>query len=249
MKGWLLTYLLFPMALFLMLMTTPGCNKPGCLGKAGTRSTVTRTLASFNQVKLEDNIDLVLIQGNSYAIELEGPVNILPSIETVIVGDMLSIRNTAECRWARDPDEKIVVRLTFPTLARLIYEASGNVTNLDTLRLDALDIQSNTGAGNVDLTVETRYTGVFINEENAGVTMHGYASQCNTYVTARGQLHIQDLAVSKLTIEYGGLADCRVHAIDELSAIIYYKGNVLYSGSPAVTQETYYSSGRLIHVP
>lgn len=223
-----------------------GCKKPGCLGSAGPRASQERVVADFTEVTLQDNIDLLLIQGDTEKIEISAAENILPNIQTVIINGVLTISNSADCRWMRSPDEKIEVRLHFKDLSLITYEGSGNITNMDTLRLTSLRINSETGAGNIELTVDNQSTGAIILKENAGMTLHGRTGYCETYCNARGLLNLEDLAVEKMYMIYSGLADTHVQVSEELDATIRYKGNVYYRGDPAITRSDYFSSGRLI---
>ena len=235
--------------ILIVLITNTGCEKPGCLGKAGSRSSQTIPLSAFKQVRLTGNIDLVLKQGTTNSLTLEGPGNILPDISHTITDGKLLLENMATCRWARDPDEKITATLTFTDIDKLEYEGSGNVSNTDTLRLNALLVESFEGAGDVELTVANQYTGVFLHIENPGVKMHGSSVQCNTYTSARGLTDMRDFMVQNMVIEYGGLADTYINVTSTLSAIIYYKGNVYYKGNPSITRSERYSTGQLIARP
>ncbi|RYY60733.1 MAG: hypothetical protein EOO05_08855 [Chitinophagaceae bacterium] len=204
---------------FIILLGT-SCSKPGCLGKAGVVQTQTRQLGSFSQVRLEGNINLVLVQGASNSAEITGPVNLTDQVSTRITEGKLVITN-----------------------------GSGRVTNTDTLTLDAFLLESYEGAGDVELTVDNRYTGVFVHLENASVVMHGKTEQCNTYTNSRGLTNLSDLTVKNMTIEYGGLADTYINVTGQLDAILYYKGNVYYKGTPLVTRDISYSTGQLIRRP
>ncbi|MEO5564078.1 MAG: head GIN domain-containing protein [Chitinophagaceae bacterium] len=240
------TCLIFSCIIAILLSS---CKKPGCIGSAGPVIKITRPLATFNQLVLDNNINLVLTQGNEEKIEIEAPKNIEPNIKTTISGTTLTIMNDADCRWARDPGEKINVRLYFKDLREIDYKGSGDITNTDTLKLEHLSIGSSIGAGNINLTVDNVYTGSYILLENAGITWHGKSEVCFTYTNARGQSDMRDFVVKKMVIEYGGLADTYVNVTDELDAILYYKGNINYKGNPTITRNTQYSSGRLIKIP
>jgi hypothetical protein len=234
---------------FILLLLFTGCKKPGCLGNPGRVITSTRPLSPFTELLLEDNINLVLVQGNEEKMEIEAPENMVPNIISTISGGKLTLQNETDCRWARNPDEKINVRLYFKTLGKIDYEGSGDITNTDTLRLDALQIETTFGAGSINLTVDNGYTGAYIFRESADITLHGKTDVCFTYTNARGQTDMADFVVKKMVIEYGGLGDTHVNVTDELNAIIFFKGNIYYKGSPVITRSTYYSTGTLIRTP
>jgi Putative auto-transporter adhesin, head GIN domain len=234
------------LSLFALLSLWGGCRKPGCLGAAGHVITSERPLGTFGKLILGDNVNVILTQGAEEKMRIEAPENLVADITSSITDGILTIGNAADCRWARDPAEKINVQLFFKDLSQINYNGSGNITNTDTLRLDGLQIETSVGAGNIELTVDNKYLGAYIFEESAGIKLHGRALSCYTYTNARGQADMSDFTVNNMVIEYGGLADTHVHVTDTLDAIIYYKGNIRYKGDPFVKKALYYSTGKLV---
>ncbi|HEX2848238.1 MAG TPA: head GIN domain-containing protein [Chitinophagaceae bacterium] len=226
-----------------------GCQKPGCIGHAGATISQERPLSAFTVLTLEDNINFELVQGDTEKIEIDGPENVLPNIQTEISGQTLTISNKTDCRWLRDASEKITVHIFFKDLKEINYNGSGDVTNLDTLKLNSLNLSSEKGAGNVNLTVQAEYLNVSNLKENAGFILKGSARYCGIYSNARGQLNITDFVINNLTIIYSGLADTYIQVINSLDATIRYKGNIYYKGNPVITRSDYFSSGRLIKIP
>lgn len=226
-----------------------GCQKPGCIGNAGPIISQERPLMAFTRLTLEDNINYELVQNDTEKIKIDGPQNIIPNIQTEISEQTLIISNKTDCRWLRDASEKITVRVFFKNLTQINYEGSGDVTNLDTLKLNSLEISSEKGAGNVNLTLKTENLNVSNLKENAGFILRGLAKYCGIYSNARGQLSINDLSINNLTLIYSGLSDIYIQVTDALDATIRYKGNVYFKGNPAITRSDYFSSGRLIKIP
>ena len=240
-------------AVFIIGITIPlfysGCQKPGCVGHAGAVISQERLLSAFSMLTLEDNINFELIQSDTEKIEIDGPENILPNIQTEINGQTLTISNKTDCRWLRDAGEKIIVHIFFRDLTQINYNGSGDVTNLDTLKLNSLKVSSEEGAGNVNLILQAGYLNISNLKENAGFILKGTATYCGIYSNARGQLDLSELAINNLTIIYSGLADTHVQVMNSLDATIRYKGNIYYKGDPVVTRSDYFSSGRLIKIP
>ena len=225
------------------------CKKPGCLGSAGQSTTVTRNLNAFNEIVLDSKINVVLTQSTMNKIEITAPKNIEPNITTVISGNTLTIQNEGDCGWMRNPDEIVNVHIYFQDLRNIDYKGSGNITNTDTLRLEHFNISSFTGAGNIELTMDNIFTGAYIMLESAGIKLHGKTESCFTYTNARGQADMRDFVAKRMVIEYGGLTDTYVNVTDDLNAILYYKGNIYYKGSPVISKNISYGTGKLIQAP
>lgn len=226
-----------------------GCKKPGCIGNAGPVTTQERPLQSFSKIELSDNIDLVLIQDNTEKLEITGPLNILPNIQAIVTDGLLTISNQTDCRWLRNPEEKIKVRLHFKDIFHFEYKGSGNVTNEDTLRVSSLWINSEIGAGIIDLKVNIGDLGVILLKENATMIVRGYTEHCSTFTNPRGILDLSSLQAQKMYMIYSGLADTHIQVSEELDATIRYKGNVYLKGNPNIIRQDYFSSGRLIKIP
>jgi hypothetical protein len=225
------------------------CNKPGCVGKAGAVTTQIRDLASFHQLTIADNVNVTLIQGETEKVEITGADNILSNITTDISANVLSIANNTGCRWMRDASEKINVRLYFKNLDRIDYHGSGLINNMDTLRLPSLHIESVNGAGEVNLILDNNYTGVYVRLENASIILHGRSETCFTYTNNRGITDLRDFVVKKMTIDYSGVKDTYVNVTDEITAVIFHTGNIIYKGNPFIARAEYRSSGKLVKIP
>src|SRR3954447_1020153 len=89
------------------------CKKPGCFAGGGSVTTVSHSLGAFSEIVLNDNINLVLTQGSTEELKVTAPENIQPNIIANIENGVLTISNTTECEWLRNPDEKITAELSF----------------------------------------------------------------------------------------------------------------------------------------
>lgn len=236
------------MVLFLSLAGWSACQKPECFDSAGAVSSVERKAVSFHQIDLFDNIDLVLTQDTTEKIRVKAGANLQPNIATEISDGTLVIRNNTTCKWLRSPHEKITVHVSFKTLDRINFDGSGNVRATDTLHLHHLRISSNTGAGNVELTVNTQLLMAYIHHENADYIIRGIADQCHTYTNARGTIDFSDLKVRHYNIGYSAPKNTVIQATERIDAEIYFKGNVYYKGDPEV-KTIYHDAGRLIKAP
>jgi hypothetical protein len=234
--------------LLFVLSGLTACHKPGCLESAGAQTSVERRAAPFRQIDLYDNIDLVLTQSSVEKIRVEAGADLQPNIVTGVANGVLTIQNTTSCTWLRSPSEKVRVYVSFKTLDLLNYNGSGHVSSTDTLKVPELEVSSETGAGNVELTVQTQLLRAFIDHENADFIIRGVADECHAYTNSRGTLDLSELQVRRYNIRYGALKDTYIRVSERLEVEIYFKGNVYYKGDPQITT-IYHDTGRLIKVP
>jgi hypothetical protein len=232
--------------IFLLLFAA--CKKEACLSEAGIVTAVSRTITDFHEIDLYDNINVVLTQDTIEHIIIEAPQHIEPNITTTINNGVLTLRNEASCTWLRSASEKITVYVHLKKLDKILYAGSGNVTSTNTLVADNITFYSEEGAGNIDVHVNAVQTFSYIMDENADVTLHGTSERCWSYTNARGSIDFSDFVVKQMVIEYGGVRDATIHVTEDLNSIIYFKGNLFYKGTPAVTKDEVHSTGRLIRV-
>lgn len=235
-------------AVLFLLAVLPACQKPGCFEDAGPTTVVERKGASFHQIDLHDDIDLVLTQDSVEKIRVEAGSSVQPNIATEVSEGVLTIQNNTSCTWLRSPSEKATVYVSFKTLDKINYYGSGDVSSTDTLKLNRLDLISEAGAGNIELTVDAGSIYAYIFNENADIILHGRADQCHTYSNARATIDFSDLVVRYYNMGYGAVKDTYIQVTEKLDLEIYYKGNVYYKGNPQINAR-YHSTGRLIKTP
>lgn len=225
------------------------CRKNGCLEEAGAFVTTARNAATIREIRLFDNVHLVLKQDTVEKISLAAGTNLHPFIETSFEKDVLTIRNNIQCGWLRDPAEAITVYVSVKNLEKLRYEGSGNVRTENTITAGNFTFYTELGAGDIDLALNARQTFSYIMDESTDLTLRGRSDAMWTYTNSRGSIDFSDFEVKKMVIEYGGVRDATIRVTEELNAIIYFKGNLFYKGNPLVTQNTQHSSGNLIRIP
>lgn len=238
-------YKLFILSMFVFA----ACKKEHCMGEAGATVSATRAISGFHQLDVYDNIDVILTQDTIEKIEIVAPQYLEPNISTTVENGILTLKNETTCTWLRNASEKITAYVHLKNLDKIIYAGSGDMRSANTLVAGNITIYSEQGAGDIDLWLNAVQTFSYIMDENADFTFHGTSQVCYSYTNARGSIDFSDFAVQKMIIEYGGVRDARINVTEDLNAIIYYKGNLFYKGTPVITRNEVHSSGRLLHLP
>lgn len=231
----------------ILILLSVGCKRETCFGETGAVATVTRAVTAFHKMELYDNINVVLTQDTVERLTIEAPEHLIPNIATQIKDGILRVKNEASCAWLRKASEKATLYVHLKKLDTILYAGSGTITSSNTVNADNLTLYSETGAGNINLSVNAVQTFCYIMDENADITLHGTSDVCYSYTASRGTIDFSDFAVKKMVIEYGSVRDAFIYVTDELNSIIYFKGNLFYKGAPQITKDEVHSSGRLIH--
>jgi hypothetical protein len=71
----------------LLLILQTSCNKesaPDCFKAAGQEVTIRRSTGVFEKLELEDYINIELVYSSDFALDLIGPINVLPKFITEV---------------------------------------------------------------------------------------------------------------------------------------------------------------------
>lgn len=234
---------------FFLLVIFTRCQKLSCFDNAGSQVSVRRSVASFHEIELQDNIHLVLTQDTIETVRVEAGKNLEPNIITIVENGRLLIRNTVGCSWAGNPNERITVYASVKKLDYLHYASSGNITSSNTLQADKIMFYSKLGAGTIDINLVAKETTVNIQYEIADCRFRGKSDVGIVYVNARGGIDFRDFEVKDMNLGYVGVRDAVINVTTRLEAFIFHSGNVYYKGRPSISNVTYYGKGRLYPHP
>ena len=217
-----------------------------CFTKTGPQITVERELETFHSIELYNNVNLVLSQGNSFQIKVEGGENILSAIKTDVTDSTLIIRNTMKCNWIRSYNREITVYATVPSLREIRYEGSGDVENAEKMVLDSLYVNIRGGAGSFKLNLDVEKLNLSLHYGTADIHVKGESRITTIVAGSYGPFYCNDLKSNIVYISNGGSNDCYIHAVHILEAKIFSVGNIYYTGNPYQVDSLIAGSGKVI---
>jgi hypothetical protein len=204
MKQWLL--------LGVVASCSVACNSAsGGVKGSGTARTETRAVSGFTAIEAGGALDLKLSIGPAPRLEITGDDNIVPLIETKVVGDKLVIRSTRSYSINR----ALRVTVVAPRLTALDLSGSGDA-ELRGLKEDALA-----------LTVSGAAT----------VRAYGAVQQLTLDVHGSGDVALDQMPVERASIRVTGAAEATLTVHQSLDVHITGSGTVKYHGDPTVTKE------------
>lgn len=241
--------------LLLILLTMSGLLLDSCkkdhyfdfLKSTGKIITVQRPITGdFTAVKLENNIDLVLTQGPSYSITIEGGENLLPGIDSEIKDSILTFRNNNTFNWVRSYDKKITARVTAPHFLRILYESTGTLTNTDTIHEDSIFVQSYGGSGYIILCIKANTSHLALTRGSADLNISGISGSNFIFAGSYGPFRCQELHTLNTYMNNSGTNDCYINVANHLEYEIKGLGNIYYAGHPPQISGTITGAGKLI---
>ncbi|MDZ7738154.1 MAG: head GIN domain-containing protein [Bacteroidales bacterium] len=199
-------------------------------GNSYAQSSETRDVNDFTGVSFGVAGELILEQGNSFSVVLEGDKDDLEEVETLVRGDMLIIRQDSWLNWG---NKKVTVYITMPVIDDLSVSGSGNLI-AEKIKADDLEI-SVSGSGDIDLgelvanSVDCSISGSGTIEIGEGTAGDGELS-----ISGSGKYRGDEFALKYLDVSISGSGSCYTMVEEKLEAHISGSGNVYYSGSPNV---------------
>lgn len=201
---------------------------------------------SFSEIRLESNINLVLTQGPTYKITLEGGENLLPGIDSEINDSVLTFRNNNKVNWVRSYDRKITAYVTAPHFLKINYQGTGDITNNDTIHEDSLSVTAFGGSGYINLCIKTRLSHLSINAGSADMNISGISDNNFIYASSYGPFHCLNLLTQNTFMNNKGTNDCYINVKQRLEYEINSLGSIYYKGKPAVITGVINGEGKLI---
>jgi Putative auto-transporter adhesin, head GIN domain len=200
---------------------------------SGNVVTEDRQVGDFSRIDLSGIGDLEIELGDQPALRIEAEDNIMPLIETEVVGDTLRIglRNDTTV----SPREPIRYFLTVVSLEALDASGLGSITTPG-LQAERFTI-SISGGGDIELasleadTVEVDISGLGSLKINGGET-----GNLEVSISGGGGLGTENMQAQEADINISGLGSATVRVSDHLRADISGGGSIKYYGDPTIDE-------------
>lgn len=182
---------------------------------SGEGSSVTQSLNidNFSSIGVAMNAEVILTQGNSQKVTIQGQQNIIDLIKKEVKGSTWNI-GFPNGTNARNYD-KLIINITMPTFKNLAIAGSG-------------EIETNGNFNNLgDVGIEIAGSG--------DVKVSGSAEDVNIEIAGSGDVNIADLSSSDCNVEIAGSGDCKVNVSGRLDVSIAGSGSVAYKGNPRLS--------------
>ncbi len=187
-----------------LLTSIVGCGENG----SGAITTESRSVSGFSEVEVRGVIHLELTLGGAQTLSLTGDDNLLPLIETEVVGDKLIIKSTRNI----SPSAPLVAKVEAPDVT--LVEGSGAAD----LRISHVD--------NRELAVELSGVGK--------LHVEGKTEKLRLRVSGAGSANAQQLAAADIVVDVSGAGTVDVGAPKKLAVEISGAGTVRYEGDPTI---------------
>ena len=208
-----------------------GPADPGS-GKVITES---RTVKGFDGVEVSYPAKVVITQGKSETLKLEGEDNVLPGLRTEVRNGTLYIDYKPKDGKRINATEAVVITIVVKDLHAVNFESAGKLI-LTGIQSDDLNV-SVSGAGNLELN-DIDVKNLSVNLSGAGdMSASGVADDLNVTISGFGGFNGEDLHSQSANIDISGAGSATTWVDDTLNAQISGAGSITYYGKANVSKQ------------
>lgn len=237
-------------AILLLLGAVPSCVDmidDGRIIEIENGPAITRTIDAqeFDRLTVAGRYEVIVVEGDTPAIEITGPEAALNRTEFEFEGDELTIRPDNEdnviIRWSEGTE--VTVRITTAALKEATIAGSG------TIRLEAVDAEAFEGtiAGSGDLRIPALATkrASFNIGGSGDIAVGGRADSLDVAIAGSGGFEGPGLAVASADIAIAGSGDVTAQVSGEADISIAGSGDVALTGG-ATCEVSKFGSGDVV---
>ena len=224
------------------------CNKVGdCFKSTGKIVVSERSVSAFDSIKVEDNVEVILIQDSVYRVIIESGEHLQSEIVSEVSNGRLHLTNDNSCNWVRNMDVHIKAYVHFVDLSIVTNKSVSTVSSPDSIIIKNHFFQTRTiSTGDFDL--KGRFDYLIINTWVAmgNTYISGEADLTEIWCTGSSRIDARNLKSKSIGIYTDTPADCYVYATENLGATPGWTGNIYYRGNPVNFNIKEPSQGRVI---
>lgn len=216
-------------AAIVLLFVTTSCIDDMFISGNGDLRTETRIAPVFNEVSSSGDFEVTIMPSNSYSIEVSAESNLLPYIETDVVGNKLKIHT----RGIHSLRNHLPIQITIetPVLDGLSLSGSGTI---QTGSFESSSFSANiSGSGKIDTQISADQVKAVVS--GSGILfLRGDAASVSYTISGSGKIKSYELVQKNCSVTISGSGDAFVNVLQTLSANISGSGRVYFVGNPAV---------------
>jgi Putative auto-transporter adhesin, head GIN domain len=199
-----------------------------CAAHAEKR-TEERAVTPFSKLRVENGIDVSLIQGDRPSLTIEADDSVLKDIVTEVHGGELRIsraRNSGFGFSGRDAR----VQLTFVQLSDIEASGGSDIDSRGDIKLDDLSVSAS-GGSDVDLAVDAKNLELSLSG-GSDLKLRGSASSLTVTASGGSDIGAGELMADRVTLRVSGGSDAHVNAKEAIELDASGGSDVTVSGNP-----------------
>ncbi len=191
--------------------------------------TITRELEEFSSLKVMGSLGVVLTQGTSNKVEIQGvkPEDI-DKIKTEVVSGQLSLFTKGKIKMANGP----ILILTFKHINEIDFSGASDISTSHVIREKDIVVE---GSGAIEADLNLEVTNLTIDISGASdIKLKGLAENFIVSSSGASDMKAAGFVANNIVIDISGASDIKVHAVESIKGEATGASSVSVSGSPLV---------------
>ena len=210
--------------------------------------TITRELPAFDQIMLNSSFLVYISEEPLHRITIEAAEDIAQKTTVGVNNRILAVQSKFKSQWLRPDDNKIILRISLPSLKLISVNESCLVVTITPITSDSLTMFFKTKLNEARIDLDGSIFESY-NEFPCGglLTLTGNSPRITIWNDALMTVDAQDLVAVDALVQNGSKGSCKVRVTNRLDYSIRGEGNIYSYGIPArVVEGEVSSTGRLI---
>lgn len=195
-------------------------------------------LEMLKGVKLGFSGDIILTQGSSQKVVMEGQQNILDNIKRDVDDGIWNVHFDKGVRTAKP----VKIYITLATLQEAYVQGSGSISTTNTFHnLGDLEVGVS-GSGGLDLSVDA--VNIEASVSGSGdIKLQGTAENIEISISGSGDVHAAELRAENCEVAISGSGDVLIYCTSGIESSVSGSGDIRYKGNPAKVKASISGSG------
>lgn len=224
---------------------------PDCIQKGGSRIFVEHHLDTFDQILVNENIELIIQEGSNHHVKIEAGEYLISDVNFTINEGLLTLTDNNQCNWLRSY-QPTKITVTTPSLYQIrsntqyTIKSSGKL-NFPNLKLVSENFnQDQISLGDFDLEVNNQSLSIISNNLSQFFISGHTETLFVGFYSGTTAFFGDHLIAQNVTVSHRSSHDIRVHPIQSLSGELRGVGNLISVHTPPIVDITQLYTGSLI---
>ena len=198
------------------------------------------SLPEFEGIRNGFSCDVIITQGSSEKIVLEGQENILDNLELDVAGNILKIKYDRMVKKA----EPVKIYITMTNLVEAVLSGSGSLSTTNHFSGNKDLHIAVSGSGDVSLDIDAIDIDMKISG-SGDIYLKGSGDDLDMTISGSGGIDSRDLSANNCKVSISGSGNATVNVRQDLDARVSGSGNVRYRGDVARINSRVSGSGSI----
>jgi len=226
-------------------------HAPDCIQKGGSRIFVEYHLDAFDQILVNENIELTLQEGSNYHIKIEAGEHLISDVNFTINDGLLTLSDDNQCNWFRSY-QPTKITVTAPNLYQIRSNTqyvvkSAGVLNFPHLKLVSENFNENQiSLGDFHLQVNNESLSIISNNLSQFFVSGTTETLFVGFYSGTTAFYGANLLARNVTVSHRSSHDIVVHPIESLRGELRGIGNLISHKTPPIVEVAQLYTGALI---